>query len=155
VIGRPFPFESVMPLPGALPDGWSWPVEPPCPVGEEAVVVGVDAVGVDPVGVDAVGVEVLEEGAVVVAEPSLGVEAAGAEVEPVGEAGPSVPRVLGTLGAAGFAEDDGAAPEDGPAVLAGPVGGAPVGAAVPAPAVGGDPGVVAPVTGLTMPDASG
>jgi hypothetical protein len=122
-------------------------------VGEEAVVV-VDVLVPEPVGEEAeVVVEVPGEGAVVVAEPWPGAEAAGAEVVPIGEAGPPAPGVLGALTAAGFAEEDGAAFEDGPGVLAAPVGGAPAGAAAPAP--GCDPGWVAPARGSTMPDTSG
>ena len=108
----------------------------PEPVGEEGEVV----------------VELPEEGAVVVAEPSPGAEAAGAEaagaevagaeVVPIGEAGPPAPGVLGALTAAGFAEEDGAAFEDGTGALAAAVGGAPAGAAAPA-------------RGSTMPDTNG
>ena len=115
----------------------------PGPVDEEAVVVVVPAVVV----------ELPEEGALVVAEPSPGAEAAGAEVVPIREAGPLAPGVLGALTAAGFAEEDGAAFEDGTGALAAPIGGAPAGAAAPAP--GCDPGWVAPARGSTTPDTSG
>jgi len=82
----------------------------------------------------------------VVAEPSPGAEAGGAEVVPVGG--------VGLLTAAGLAaEEDGAAIEDGMGALAAPVGGAPAGAVAPAP--GCDPGSVALARGSAMPDTSG
>jgi hypothetical protein len=111
-------------------------------VGEEAVVV-VNVLVPEPVGEEAeLVVELPEEGAVVVAEPSPGAEAAGAEVVPIGEAGPPAPGGLGARTAAGFAAEDGAAFEDGTGALAAPVGDAPAGAAAPA-------------RGSTMPDTSG
>jgi hypothetical protein len=98
-------------------------------------------------------VDLPEEGTLMVAEPSPRAEAAGPEVVRIGEAGPPAPEVLGALTAAGFAEEDGAAFEDGTGALAAPIGGAPAGAAAPAPAC--DPGWVAPARGWTMPDTSG
>ena len=115
----------------------------PEPVDEEAVVIVVPTVVV----------ELPEEGAVVVAEPSPGADADGAEVVPIGEAGPPVPGVLGARTAVGFAEEDAAAFEDGMGALAAPIGAAPAGAAAPAPAR--DPGWVAPARGSTMPDTTG
>ena len=125
--GWPWPVELPGPFPEAPDDAPEvpWLAEEPdedpveVVVGEEAVVV-VDVVVPEPVGevavvvvVAAVVVELPEEGAVVVVEPSPGAEAVGAEVVPIGEAGPPAPGVLGALTAAGFAEEDGAAFEDG------------------------------------------
>ena len=113
------------------------------PVGDEAVVVEAAAVVV----------ELPDEGAVVVAEPVPGAEAAGATVVPGGEAGPLAPAVLGALFAVEFAEEDGAVLENATGALDAPVSVAPAGAAARAP--GCDPGWVAPATGLAMVGASG
>lgn len=124
-------------------------------VGDEPVVVvdGLVPESVDEgavvVVVPAVVVELPEEAVVVVAEPSLGVEAAGAEVVPTVEAGAPAPGALGALTAAGFTEVDGAAFADGTTVLAATIGGAPAGAAAPAP------GWVALAGGSAMPDTNG
>jgi hypothetical protein len=132
----------------------------PEPAGEEAMVgVVVDVLEPEPAGeeaavvvVDAAVVELPEEGAVVVAEPSPGAEAGGAEIVRIGELGPPAPGVLGALTAAGLAEEDGAALEDGTGALAAPDGGAPAGGA--APAAGCDPGRVT-LRGSTTPETSG
>jgi hypothetical protein len=165
--GWPWPVEFLGPFPEAPDDApevpWlaGEPEEDPVEavVGDEALVV-VDVLVPEPadegavvVVVPAVVVELPEEGAVVVAEPSPGAKAAGAEVVPVGEAGPPAPGGLGALTTAEFADEDGAAFEDGTGALAAPIRGAPAGAAAPAP--GCDPGWVAPARGSTMPETSG
>jgi hypothetical protein len=128
-------------------------------VGDEAVVVvdGLVPKSVDGeaavVVVDAAVVELPEEGAVVVAEPSPGAKAAGAEVVPTGEAGAPAPGALGAFTATGFTEEDVAAFEGGTTVLAATSGGAPAGAAAATP--GCAPGWVAPTRGSATPDTNG
>jgi len=113
------------------------------PVGDEAVVVEAAAVVV----------ELPDEGAVVVAEPVPGAEAAGATVVPGGEAGPPAPAMLGALIAVGLTVKDVALLEDATGALDAPVGVAPAAATAPAP--GCDPGWAAPATGSAMLGASG
>jgi len=185
VIGGPFPFGWVTPLPGSEPDGWSWPVASLDPFvevpddapgvpwfGEEAeeepvvVVVGDAAVVV----VEGFVPEWVGEAPVVVGVPAVVVELTGegavvvtAPSEGVEAAGVDVvptaeagPPASSGLGALTAAE---LTEKDGGAFEDGAtVLAATVGAAAvgtAAPMPGCGPGWVAPASGLDVPDPNG